>query len=871
MSNADDETIRHRKPAAPAGSPTDATRIAPPRNAVQKPKDDATRIAPPKASAPRSAPAADAGAAADATRYRPPVRDTGDGGSTRVAPPGRAASPAPPAAPAPPVAPATATGGLKAGLLKNRFVLEKTLGAGGMGVVYKAKDLLKVEAQDKEPYVAIKVLSEEFKAHPNSFIALQRESRTSHRIAHPNIVNVHDFDRDGDTVYMTMEYMEGQSLDRMIRQYKSTGLPSEDTWRILKGMCAALMHAHGEKIIHSDFKPGNVFVTTKGTAKVFDFGIARAVAKAHQHEEHKDDRTVFDAGTLGALTPAYASLEMLEGRPPDVQDDIYALGCVIYEMFTGEHPYQKAPADEAERLNLKPARIPQLSKHQWKALEKALAFRREDRIESVEELLKRMTAVHAPAYKAMTIVVLLAIIAAGSVYVFMRPAPALISTDDIRNELEQELRIDFEKQALADLLKTPEFSPGWEEQVANKITALRKLLPEKDSWLRSTVASIYGMYLDRIASARNGGDYVTAARLIKSAYTYTTDPERLEQETAMLEEAIARDKQRHQELAVQRREDAADRTKQKEQATKQRSEFDIAMQNVNDQLACAGKLNMRNVSTAVEKLRNVDAARYAQLEGRIVGALASCIVSIGKSFPESAQDSKKYAMRVFPGNAVIAGIAIVARDPCDGALAGLGARNDRSTCRDRVTGIGNGPELVVVPGGGGVSAFAIGKYEVSVRELNQFCAQSGACKADESRDPELPATTVPIATAEAYVKWLSSRTDRRYRLPSVGEWEHAARGGSGAMDANRNCKVSTRGITRGLGLLSTVAGRQNDWGLVNHVGNAQEWAWGKGKVLMAMGGSYEQSLDRCTTATRVAHDGNADATTGFRVVRELVR
>ena len=165
-------------------------------------------------------------------------------------------------------------------VLKNRFILERVLGAGGMGVVYRAKDLLKVEAKDRDPYVAIKVLGEEFKSHPEAFIALQRESRKTQRIAHPNIVNVYDFDKDGDTVFMTMEYLEGTPLDKLIKKYRSTGLPVADSMQILEGICAALAYAHGQNIIHSDLKPGNIFVTNQNLAKVFDFGIARAVAKA---------------------------------------------------------------------------------------------------------------------------------------------------------------------------------------------------------------------------------------------------------------------------------------------------------------------------------------------------------------------------------------------------------------------------------------------------------------------------------------------------------------------------------------------------------------------------------------------------------------
>ena len=93
-------------------------------------------------------------------------------------------------------------------ILNHRFVLKQTLGSGGMGTVYKAQDLRKVEARDNNPYVATKILNSDFKNHPDAFIALQREASRSHLLSHPNIVTVHDFDRDGNTIYMTMELLK---------------------------------------------------------------------------------------------------------------------------------------------------------------------------------------------------------------------------------------------------------------------------------------------------------------------------------------------------------------------------------------------------------------------------------------------------------------------------------------------------------------------------------------------------------------------------------------------------------------------------------------------------------------------------------------
>jgi non-specific serine/threonine protein kinase len=261
-----------------------------------------------------------------------------------------------------------AQGGEAAGvgmLLKGRFRLERELGRGGMGVVYLAKDERKVEALDRDPYVAVKVLNDEFRRHPDSLIALQREARRAQRLADDNIVHVYDFDKDGAIVFMTMEYIDGIDLRTLISERAHAGMSMDEAWPLISGMARALERAHANGIVHSDFKPGNVMVTRDGVPKVFDFGIARA---GKSGVGAVGEQTVFDAGTLGALTPAYASLEMIHGGHPTAADDVYALGCVIFELLTGKHPFERRSAEVAMTEGREPPRVPNLTKRQHKAL-----------------------------------------------------------------------------------------------------------------------------------------------------------------------------------------------------------------------------------------------------------------------------------------------------------------------------------------------------------------------------------------------------------------------------------------------------------------------------------------------------------------------
>ena len=285
---------------------------------------------------------------------------------------------------------ATASTGVPLGpgsVIKERFVLEEQIGRGGMGTVFKARDLRKEEAQDRNPYVAIKILNEEFKRHPQSLQALQREARKAQKLAHPNIVTVYDFDRDAANVYMVMELLEGESLDRLIKRSEGSGLVAKEALRITRDLCRAMAYAHEQGIVHADFKPANAFRTKEGTVKVFDFGIARAVKLGDQEGVA---HTVFDPGTLGALTPAYASTEVIDGADPEAADDVYAIACVAYELLTGRHPYNRMAPNQARAANVLLTPVPGLSRRQWRVLQRSLEAPRDQRPATAMKFLEAM-------------------------------------------------------------------------------------------------------------------------------------------------------------------------------------------------------------------------------------------------------------------------------------------------------------------------------------------------------------------------------------------------------------------------------------------------------------------------------------------------
>lgn len=265
-------------------------------------------------------------------------------------------------------------------LLRERFELVSVIGIGGTGVVYKALDHLNREFEDRDPYVAIKVLHERLKHHPNAFSTLQREVRKSQQLAHENIIGVHSFDRDGSVLYMTMELLDGQSLRDLIESNRQ-GLSPAEAVPMIRGMARALAYAHESGIVHSDFKPGNVFRTEQERIKVLDFGISRgAVAETPDEKPPK---------TLVGMTPAYASPQMLAGERPHPSDDVFALAIVAQELLTGRHPFSGGTADKTVLSERRIRLHPDLSWSQKRALRQAFSPDRESRQQNAGEFLRQ--------------------------------------------------------------------------------------------------------------------------------------------------------------------------------------------------------------------------------------------------------------------------------------------------------------------------------------------------------------------------------------------------------------------------------------------------------------------------------------------------
>ena len=223
---------------------------------------------------------------------------------------------------------------LNSGAKLGTYEITAAIGAGGMGEVYQAHD--SKLGRD----VAIKVLPETFAHDPERLARFQREAKMLASLNHPNIAAIYGLEEDAGRNYLVMELVPGETLGQRVK--REGPVPVEETLAFAKQIAEALEAAHEKSIIHRDLKPANVKVTPEGKVKVLDFGLAKAFAGDAANEDLSNSPTLSRAATMQGVilgTAAYMSPEQARGKAVDKRTDIWAFGCVLYELLTGKQAF----------------------------------------------------------------------------------------------------------------------------------------------------------------------------------------------------------------------------------------------------------------------------------------------------------------------------------------------------------------------------------------------------------------------------------------------------------------------------------------------------------------------------------------------------
>jgi len=214
-------------------------------------------------------------------------------------------------------------------ILAERYRIVSLLGRGGMGEVYRADDL------KLEQPVALKLLPDALAQDPSALARFHREVRVARQVSHPNVCRVYDIAEYAGTHFISMEYIDGEDLATLLRRIGR--LPEDKALELARQCCAGLAAAHDAGLLHRDLKPANIMIDGRGRARLTDFGLAGIAGQVAREE-------------LRAGTPAYMAPEQIQGAAPSVQSDVYSLGLVFYEMFTGKRAFEARNMQELARL-----------------------------------------------------------------------------------------------------------------------------------------------------------------------------------------------------------------------------------------------------------------------------------------------------------------------------------------------------------------------------------------------------------------------------------------------------------------------------------------------------------------------------------------
>ena len=267
---------------------------------------------------------------------------------------------------------------MESGTKLGHYEISTLLGKGGMGEVWRARDT-KLGRE-----VAIKTLPEEFAKDADRLARFEREAKLLASLNHPNIAAIHGFEEDNGTHFLVLELVEG---DTLADQIKRGAIPIEESLKLALQIAEALEAAHEKGVIHRDLKPANIKVNDDGNVKVLDFGLAKAFEGDGADAGLSNSPTLSMAATQQGVilgTAAYMSPEQAKGREVDMRADVWAFGCVLYEMLTGSQAFggeevseilASVLAREADYTTLQPDLHPRLREVLERCLEKNLRKR----------------------------------------------------------------------------------------------------------------------------------------------------------------------------------------------------------------------------------------------------------------------------------------------------------------------------------------------------------------------------------------------------------------------------------------------------------------------------------------------------------------
>lgn len=268
-------------------------------------------------------------------------------------------------------------------VLRERYVIQQRLGAGGHGSVFKALDRYRASLPESQQYVALKILHSCGACPEQTSVDRQRALHRSQTLSHRNVVNVFELDRDADVTFFTMELLEGEPLSGVMERLHPATVSRSHAWQLIRQLGAGLEHAHDRDVIHGDLKPDNILITRSGELRILNFGTAHRFVRVDPLPGQPDFAPVSGSS-------AYASCELLEGRSSESRDDLYALACICYELLTGTHPFDSRPATLARNYDVQVVRPAGLTGRQWRTLQAGLSWHRAGRSMSVRSWMQRL-------------------------------------------------------------------------------------------------------------------------------------------------------------------------------------------------------------------------------------------------------------------------------------------------------------------------------------------------------------------------------------------------------------------------------------------------------------------------------------------------